>query len=89
MAEWVAAYPDMAALYPGGGFVVRAGDLVFSVTVFVCCALVCLGGLSVRRITEGYELGGAPGPKYVYGLTFFALWATYITLSCWKTLQTA
>ena len=24
--EWKAAYPDMATLYPGGGFVVRAGN---------------------------------------------------------------
>ena len=34
-------------------------------------------------------MGGAVGPKYVYGLVFIALWATYITLSCWKTLQSA
>jgi len=85
--DWSARYPDMAAAYPNGGFVVRAGDLVFSVGVFVGCALLCLTGLTCRRLFEGYELGGATAPKYIYGVVFFALWAVYIVLSCWNTLR--
>jgi len=87
--EWVATYPDIAQHYPGGAFVVRAGDLVFSVAVFVCCAMVCLIGLTVRRLTEGYELGGATGPKWLYGISFFLLWGVYIFLSCWNTLKSS
>jgi len=85
--EWIATYPDLHPLYPHGGFVVRAGELVFSVAVFVGCALVCLTGLTLRRMTEGYELGGATGPKSLYGAAFFLLWVVYIILSCWNTLR--
>jgi len=87
--QWAAAYPAEAALYPDGGFVVIAGDLVFSVTVFIGCAFVCFGMLSVRRITVGYELGGAAAPKYLYGFCFVSLWGVYIALSCWSTLKNA
>ena len=64
----------MAALYPSGGFVVRAGDLVYSVSLFVCCALTCLGTLTARRLVVGYELGGPLGPKVAFGGLFISLW---------------
>ena len=56
--EWAARYPDQAALYPQGGFVVPAGDLGYSVTVFCVCAVLCLGTLTLRRSVLGGELGG-------------------------------
>ena len=43
----------MYAKYPGGGFAVPAGDLGFSVGVFVGCALVCIAVLAVRRSLVG------------------------------------
>ena len=80
-AEWVAAYPDLAELYPNGGFVVRSGDLVYSVTVFCTCAVLCLGTLSLRRICVGYELGGPLLPKLCIGGFFACLWVVYIAAS--------
>mmetsp|Transcript_4801 Transcript_4801/g.9933 ORF Transcript_4801/g.9933 Transcript_4801/m.9933 type:complete len:281 (+) Transcript_4801:1-843(+) len=85
--EWIAAYPDMHALYPNGGFVVRSGNLVFSVAVFTGCALICISALAFRRHTEGYELGGALYPKWLYGSFFILLWIIYLALSCWHTLS--
>ena len=46
--EWIARYPDLVKQYhvvEGGslpGLAVPAGDLSFSVSVFVGCALCCL-----------------------------------------------
>uniref|UniRef100_A0A0D3J593 Sodium/calcium exchanger membrane region domain-containing protein n=2 Tax=Emiliania huxleyi TaxID=2903 RepID=A0A0D3J593_EMIH1 len=51
----------IGALYwsrKGGGFVVPAGDLGYSVTVFCVCAVLCLGMLTLRRSVLGGELGG-------------------------------
>ena len=44
--------------HPQGGFVVPAGDLGYSVTVFCVCAVLCLGTLTLRRSVLGGELGG-------------------------------
>jgi len=88
-ADWVAAYPDIAAANPGGGFVVRAGDLVYSVSLFVFCALICLGTLSARRLISGYELGGAFGPKLLFGVLFITLWGVYVGGSIYHTLIAA
>jgi solute carrier family 8 (sodium/calcium exchanger) len=70
-----------------GGFAVPAGDLVFSVSLFCGCALVCLSVLALRRVVLGCELGGPPRSKVATGLLFTALWAVYIALSCWEAIQ--
>jgi len=55
---------------------VPAGDLGFSVVIFLCTAVVCIAVLAVRRQTLGYELGG----KYrlVSGSILVSLWGLYI-----------
>merc|ERR1719379_2449157 len=40
---------DLVSKYPEGGFIVYRGSLVFSVAVFCCCAMVCLGVLVARH----------------------------------------
>ena len=95
--EWAARYPDQAALYPQGGFVVPAGDLGYSVTVFCVCAVTCLGTLTLRRSVLGGELGGpswaaasSGGPlqlllqKRVVAALFVLLWGVYIVASVLK-----
>ena len=63
------------------GFAVPAGDLGFSVSVFVACAIVCLGMIILRRKTVGCELGGPPASKYGFALFFVLLWFVYIAFS--------
>lgn len=41
--------PNLIKRYPNGGFVVPAGSLVFSVTVFTFCSLCCFATLYMRR----------------------------------------
>ena len=63
------------------GFAVPAGDLGYSVAVFSCCALVCIGVLIARRQIYGYELGGPVAPKRACALLFICLWFIYIAAS--------
>lgn len=63
------------------GFAVPAGDLGFSVSVFVACAIVCLGMIILRRKTVGCELGGPPASKYGFAAFFVLLWFVYIAFS--------
>ena len=72
-------FPELVSQYPSGAFVVPAGALGFSVTVFTICALVCIFVLCLRRKKYGYELGGE-GAKPTAGLFVF-LWIFYVTLS--------
>ena len=80
-AEWQARYPDLVAAYPNGGFVVRSGDLSFSVAAFCTCAVLCLVTLTLRRVCLGYELGGSTAGKWLTGTFFALLWLTYIGAS--------
>ena len=68
--------PDMTV-----GFAVPAGSLGFSVTVFTVCALLTLGTLVLRRVLEGYELGGRATSKYMTAGFMVFLWFAYITIS--------
>jgi hypothetical protein len=75
---------DVLAANPGGGFVVPAGDLGFSVTVFCSCAIMCLSTLVFRRRVFGAELGARePGAIHhkVCGAFFLCLWFLYILMS--------
>mmetsp|Transcript_32594 Transcript_32594/g.80887 ORF Transcript_32594/g.80887 Transcript_32594/m.80887 type:complete len:835 (+) Transcript_32594:43-2547(+) len=86
-AEWAERYPDLAILYPNGGFAVPAGDLGYSVTVFTVCAMTVLVIMTLRRKILGYELGGHTVTKRLTALTFIGLWLTYIGLSVMKSLD--
>jgi solute carrier family 8 (sodium/calcium exchanger) len=96
-AEWARRYgdalgnagtdadvPNLGLRYPGAGFVVPAGDLGFSVAVFVACAFVCLGLLFYRRRTYGCELGGPKGTTAPAAYFLFGLWLVYVMLSSLK-----
>lgn len=75
----------------GQSFAVPAADLGFSVTVFMCCSVVFLIVLMLRRTSAIFgkaELGGPVGPKFATGLLFVALWLVYVALSVWDTYST-
>merc|ERR1712070_617102 len=67
--------------YPGGGFMVPAGDLGFSVAVYSALAIVAVVLFIIRRKVYGGELGGPTMHNYISSLLFAALWITYIVLS--------
>lgn len=67
--------------YPNGSFVVPAGSLGFSVSVFTGCALLALATLSIRRRVCGAELGGPRGMAIASGVFFVCLWFTYVAFS--------
>jgi len=70
--EWTAKYPDMIGNYPNGGFVVKAGTLLYSVIVFQAAALCATVVLRIRRKLTGGELGGPANLKYAsMGLLLF------------------
>jgi solute carrier family 8 (sodium/calcium exchanger) len=74
------------AMYPEGGvFIVPAGALGFSVTVFSICAVVCLLTLVARRKVAGGELGGPRPLKIATAIFFVLLWVTYVLMSSLKT----
>jgi solute carrier family 8 (sodium/calcium exchanger) len=66
----------------GGCFVVPAGDLGFSVIIFGICAVLCLGGMVLRRSLYGYELGGKASTPF--GVFFILLWFFYVVMSTMK-----
>jgi len=76
--EWKSRYPDLISKYPQGGYVVRAGDLTFSVTVFTVFAACTIGIILFRR---PFELGGNKTGKYVTATLFVCFWLTYVLLS--------
>jgi len=93
-AAWDAKYqtdPELSWLgSPGSrgvGFVVKAGSLAFSVSVFSSCAVLCLGLLAVRRRFCGGELGGAKTSKWLSAIVLMCLWLVYVGLSSWKSLS--
>lgn len=84
---WRQKYPSVAEKNPQGGFVVEAGSLGFSVTVFCCCAVACLALLVFRRNAFGGELGGKGPAKLVTSLFCGCLWLVYIGLASWKFIE--
>jgi len=86
--EWGKKYPDMKEKYPEGGkFVVKSGDLGFSVIVFSSCALCGIALLMIRRKIWKAELGGPVNVKYLTSVFFVCLWFIYIGLSSWKVID--
>lgn len=74
----------MLCCVQGEPFVVEAGSLSFSVTVYLIVAVLCLGVLmlkrSVPRLGLG-ELGGPLGVKWISAIFFVFLWLVYVILS--------
>lgn len=62
------------------GYNVPAGDLTFSVAVFLSCAVIGFIILITRRVCLGGELGGPQPCRSISFVLFILLWATYITL---------
>jgi solute carrier family 8 (sodium/calcium exchanger) len=73
--------PELIADYPNGGFVVPAGSLGFSVTVFTCCSLCCFALLYYRRTKFGFELGGPKKEANISAVILVCLWLIYIIMS--------
>jgi len=87
--EWEKFYADQPSViepYPGGVFIVVAGDLVFSVLIFSLCAITALGILLGRRKLFGAELGGPAGAKMNTSIFLILLWFFYVGLASWKVI---
>lgn len=82
--EWKARNPEYIDQYPDGGFIVRSGDLGYSVSVFVACALVTIAILVIRRAVVGGELGGNAACKWLSFASMILLWLVYIGASIMK-----
>uniref|UniRef100_A0A914XQN5 Sodium/calcium exchanger membrane region domain-containing protein n=1 Tax=Plectus sambesii TaxID=2011161 RepID=A0A914XQN5_9BILA len=77
----------VAAVYwasKGEPFMVQAGSLGFSVTVYTIMSLFCLGLLFARRKMALFgqaELGGPQVPKILSAVFMVTLWILYVLLS--------
>ncbi|KAF6724061.1 Sodium/calcium exchanger 3 [Oryzias melastigma] len=76
---------SVAAIYwqmKGEQFVVEAGSLAFSVTLFTIFAFLAVSVLLYRRQAHiGGELGGPRGHRLATSTFFFSLWFLYILFS--------
>jgi len=74
-------------LCPNGCFLMPAGSLSFSVTVFSCCACMCVGLLCLRRRLYGGELGGPAFAQKRDAAFMVCLWFVYVLSSILKSLK--
>lgn len=83
-AVWKARYPDQAARLPAGTavYVLRGGDLGFSVVLFAAVSVLGVALLLYRRFGLGAELGGPGYAKWAHAAFFVALWVGYIVVVC-------
>ncbi|XP_077477955.1 sodium/calcium exchanger 3 [Stigmatopora argus] len=66
----------------GKAFVVQAGSLAFSVTLFTILAFLAVGALLYRRRAHiGGELGGPRRHRLATSAFFFSLWFLYVLFS--------
>lgn len=65
----------------GEDYAVPAGDLVFSVFVFLIVAIICFMILIIRRVVVGGELGGPSFSKYSSASVCIFLWFVYVFMS--------
>jgi solute carrier family 8 (sodium/calcium exchanger) len=77
---WAIATTYWSAKY-GKDYAVPAGDLVFSVFVFLIVAILCFIILIIRRVVVGGELGGPTASKYTSAVMCIFLWFLYIFMS--------
>ena len=68
----------------GEVFNVPAGELAFSVMIFLVVSVTCLLTLVARRFIVGGELGGSPFGRTISAIFMVSLWVIYITLSTLK-----
>jgi solute carrier family 8 (sodium/calcium exchanger) len=68
----------------GAVFEVPAGDLAFSVMMYLSTSIACFILLIVRRFAIGGELGGPPASKYLSAFILVCLWLIYIIFSSLK-----
>mmetsp|Transcript_11809 Transcript_11809/g.26787 ORF Transcript_11809/g.26787 Transcript_11809/m.26787 type:complete len:824 (+) Transcript_11809:68-2539(+) len=81
-SEWSARYPrHLVHANPDGAFIVEAGNLTFSVSVFAGCAASCIMALHARRVLFGGELGGPLLPKVITAVFLLGLWVAYVAAS--------
>merc|ERR1740121_796929 len=78
---WSLKYSEQALKYPTGIFVVEAGALGASVSIFCVCAGITIVTLAIRRRLYKGEIGGPMGPAYVSAAFFILLWLTYLVVS--------
>lgn len=72
----------------GQKFIVEAGSLGFSITVFSVAAVLSIALLVLRRNTSYFgrgELGGPLGPRYASSIFLIGLWLSYVLLSALET----
>jgi len=74
-------------IYSEGGFIVPAGNLVFSVTVFTIAAILCITLLMWRRRTCGAELGGSWFQQRRDTGILLVLWVLYLVASITNSLN--
>lgn len=68
----------------GQTFVVKSGNLGFSVGLFTGLSMVCLGLIMVRRFMGFFgksELGGPTCPKYGSAIFMMSLWLIYVLIA--------
>ena len=65
----------------GEDYKVPAGELVFSVFMFLIVAVICFLILILRRVFVGGELGGPTNSKYASAILCVSLWVFYILIS--------
>ncbi|VDM60633.1 unnamed protein product [Angiostrongylus costaricensis] len=72
-----------AHAWNGTRFIVNAGSLAFSVTMFIIGSIVCTAVLQFRRHNKSIsgELGGPTRIKYISSMIFLFVWLSYIVLS--------
>ena len=72
-----------------GGYVVCAGSLAFSVTVFAVCAMVTICTILARRycLHPSAELGGPQTSARLTTAFFVLLWFLYIVFSVLRDLE--
>lgn len=89
-ARWRSRYEhdlEIPSEFRSGAFIVKAGDLGFSVMIFCVCASIALLVLYVRRIKCGGELGGPRGSKIASSCFLVLLWGFYVLMSILKTME--
>lgn len=68
----------------GKVFEVPAGDLAFSVAMYLATSCCCFVILIFRRLVIGGELGGPPASKWLTFVILVCLWLVYIISSSLK-----
>ena len=68
----------------GQPFIVPAGDLAFSVMIFLITSVTCFIILIARRFIIGGELGGPKASAYASAFLMVTLWFIYVIFSALK-----